>query len=444
MGSRDPISYWHDSLEPGDDLTPRPALPGDADVDVAIVGAGFTGLWTAHSLLRQDPKLRVIVLERDVAGFGASGRNGGWCVGDYGGPVGAVEEAGGTGSVEAMAREMHRAVDEVGTVVAGAGIDCGWHKGGAIYFAVNDGQLRRVRKHRSDSARYGLGDAWLPLAVRECEAIARVARIRGGLFTPHAAAVHPARLARGLAREVERLGGTIHEGTAVQAIDGHRVRTEHGTVRADVVVRATEGYTVTLEGEGRSFVALGNDVIATEPIDDATWAEIGLADRQLFEMSAVMLGYGQRTADGRIVWGGLSAGTRWGGAVPPTPRHHPRVADRLRRMLVRLFPPLDGIQVTHRWTGIMGVPRDLLPGIGLDRSTGFAWAGGYTGQGVAAANAAGRGLADLILGHDPELTRLPWVDHRSRRWEPEPARWLGVHSVVAAGHVTDAIDRRRG
>src|SRR5262245_61043986 len=155
-----PLSYWHDSLADGDELTPRPPLPGDRDADVAIVGAGFTGLWTAHSLLRADPHLRVVVLEREAAGLGASGRNGRGRVGDYGGPVGSVERDGGAGSVEAMAREMHRSVDEVGVVVAEAAIDCGFHKGGAIYFAVNDGQLRRVRQHHDEYVKYGIGDAW--------------------------------------------------------------------------------------------------------------------------------------------------------------------------------------------------------------------------------------------------------------------------------------------
>ncbi|HKE77470.1 MAG TPA: FAD-binding oxidoreductase [Acidimicrobiales bacterium] len=438
-----PLSYWHDSLAPGDDLVPRPPLPGDAEADVAIVGAGFTGLWTAHSLLRADPGLRVVLLEAEVAGFGASGRNGGWCVGDYGGPVAAVERDGGPGSVESMAREMHRAVDEVGAVAAEAGIDCGFHKGGAVFFATNEGQLRRVRKHHAEMVRYGLGDAWTLLDRPDAAAIVHAEGLRGGLFTPHAATVHPARLARGLAVEVERLGGTVHERTPVRSIEGRRVRTDHGTVRADVVVRATEAYTGSLEGQGREMVPLGNTMVATEPIDDATWATIGLADRQLFELSAVMLGYGHRTADGRIAWGGLAARTWWGGRVPPSPMRNRRVADRLRAALVRLFPALDGIRVTHQWGGVLGVPRDLLPGIGYDPATGFAWGGGYTGQGVAASNAAGRGLADLIRGVDSDLTRLPWAGHRSRRWEPEPLRWLGVHAATTGGHITDWWESRR-
>jgi glycine/D-amino acid oxidase-like deaminating enzyme len=439
-----PLSYWHDSLVPGDDLAPRAALGGDRDADVVIIGAGFTGLWTAHQLLQADPSMRVVVLEREVAGFGASGRNGGWCVGDYGGPVGAVEKAGGPGSVEAMAREMHRSVDEVGAVVKAAGIDCGYHKGGAIYFAVNDGQLRRIQHHHAAYVKYGIGDAWTLLDAAQAAEIVDVPGLRGALFTPHAAALHPARLARGLAVEVERLGGVIHERTAVRAIAPHEARTEHGRVRADVVVLATEAYTGSIEGRQREMLPLGNYMLATERIDDDTWAKIGLANRELFELSMLMLGYGQRTADGRIAWGGLAGPTWWNGRVPPSPMRDQRVARRLERTLVELFPVLDGITFTHHWGGVLGVPRDLLPGVGFDRATGFAWGGGYTGQGVASANAAGRTLADLIRGVDSDLVRLPWVGHRSRRWEPEPLQWLGVHAYASGAHVIDAVDRRRG
>jgi glycine/D-amino acid oxidase-like deaminating enzyme len=439
-----PSSYWHSSLGPGDDLTPRPALPGDRDVDVAIVGAGFTGLWTAHSLLRRDPSLRIAVLEAATAGFGASGRNGGWCVGDYGGPLGAVEKAGGPGSVEAMSREMHRAVEEVGAAVREAGIDCGWHQGGAVYLATNEGQLRRIQHHVAQRARFGIGDAWRLLDASEAAEVAHVPGVRGAMFTPHAAAVHPARLARALAVEVERLGATVYEQTPVRAIETRRAVTDRGTVRADVVVRATEGYTRTIRGHVRELHPLGNVVIATEPIDDATWAEVGLGNRELFEVSALLLGYGHRTADGRIVWGGMGAPSTFNGRIPPDPIRDDRIVALLRSSLGELFPPLRGIGITHTWSGIMGIPRDQLPGIGYDRASGFAWAGGYSGQGVAAANAAGRGLADLILGLDTPEARLPWVGHRSRRWEPEPLRWLGVHGYRALARLTDEIDRRRG
>ncbi|MBX7158809.1 MAG: FAD-binding oxidoreductase [Acidimicrobiia bacterium] len=439
-----PISFWHDTLAPGDDLTPRAPLPGDTAVDVAIVGAGLTGLWTAHSLLRADPSLRVVVVEREVAGFGASGRNGGWCLGEYSGGVGPTERALGRGAAAAMAREMFRSVTEVGAVVADAGIDCGFHRGGAIYIATNAGQLKRLKKKHEEYVRHGLGDAWELLDAKRASTVVDARGVVGGLHTPHAAALHPARLTRGLADEVEHLGGTICEATAVYAIEKGCVRTDHGDVRADVVVRATEGYTSSIEGHGRDILPLGNYMVVTEPIDYPAWKQIGLANRELLELSYLLLGYGQRTADGRIAWGGLSGPSWWAGHIPPSPMRDSRVEARLRRALVDMFPVLDGIGFTHHWGGVLGVPRDLQPGIGFDRAKGYAWAGGYTGQGVAAANAAGRGLADLILDVDSDLVHLPWVGHRSRRWEPEPWRWLGVHSAISAMRAVDTADRLRG
>jgi glycine/D-amino acid oxidase-like deaminating enzyme len=434
-----PISYWHDSLLPGNDLIPRPALSASREADVAIVGAGFTGLWTAYSLLRADPSIRVVVLERETAGFGASGRNGGWCVGDYGGPVAAVERSGGPGSVEAMAREMYRAVDEVGTFVAETGLDVGWQKAGAIYVATNAGQLHRLGRYHAGKVRYGLGDAWHLLDATEAAAIVNVSGMRGAVFTPHAATVHPARLARGLAVEVERLGGVIHEGTRVRSISRGSVDAEGGKVRAEIVVRATEAYTGTISGQEREILPVGNWMVATEPIEESTWSAIGLANRELFEWSAHLLGYGHRTADGRIAWGGCAAPTWWRAGIPGSPMRDRRGAERLRRRLVQLFPALEGIAITHHWGGVLGAPRDLLPGVGLDREAGFAWAGGYTGQGVAAANAAGRTLADLIRGVESDLTKLPWVGHRSRRWEPEPFPWLATHTIAGGARVVDRL-----
>ncbi len=342
-----------------------------------------------------------------------------------------------------MAREMQHSVDDVGAVVAEAGIDCGYHKGGALYFAVNAGQWRRVQHHHGELVRHGLGDTWTLLDAAATTAIVRAAGALGALFTPHAATVNPAALARGLAREVERLGGVIHEHTAVRSLERGRVRTECGDVRAEVVVLATEAYTRTIEGHERDMLPLANTVIATEPIPERTWASIGLGNRELFEYASNMLGYGQRTADNRIVWGGLSAAYRWKMGIPPSSHFVPLVARRLQRQLVELFPELRGIGVSHQWGGVLGVPRDLLPGVGYDPAAGLAWAGGYTGQGVAAANAAGRTLADLIRGVDSPLVHLPWVGHRSRPWEPEPRPWLGVHAALAAAHTVDTADRIR-
>lgn len=435
------ISYWHDSLAPGDDLQPRPPLPGDTEVDVAIVGAGFTGLWTAYYLRRADPHLRVVVLERETAGFGASGRNGGWCVGDQAGALAVLEKERGRDAVTAMVREMHRTVDEVGEVVARESIDCGWAKGGAVYLASTRPQLRHLKARHELHERYGLGDTFSLLSPRETTAIVNAAGAHGSLFTPHAAAVHPARLARGVASAAERLGAVIHECTAARAIEPHRVRTDRGTVRAEVVVRATEAYTSSLDGQAREVLPVGNYMIATEPIADSTWEEIGLANREVFEDTTTLLGYGQRTADGRIAWGGCGAPVWFGSKIPASPMSSPATARKLRDLLTTRFPMLRDVEITHHWGGVLGMTRDLRPGVGLDRNTGMAWAGGYGGSGVASANTAGRTMADLITGTDSDLVRLPWTGHRSRPWEPEPLRWLGVHAVTTAAKLAGLVGR---
>jgi glycine/D-amino acid oxidase-like deaminating enzyme len=437
------LSFWHDTLDPDDAARSRPPLPGDVDVDVAIVGAGFTGLWTAYYLLRRDPQLRVVVLERETAGFGASGRNGGWCIGNQVAPLPVLEKATNRDAAIAMARALQDTVDEVGAVVEREHIDCGFAKGGAILLATTPQQLKRLDRERKVHARYGLDDHYTLLSPRETTKVVNAAGVYGSVFTPHAAAVHPARLARGIAVAVETLGGTVHEHTAALAIEAGRVRTRHGTVRAPVVVRATEAYTSSLEGHERTLLPLGNFMIATEPIDDDVWAEIGLANREVFEDCVRNVAYGQRTADNRIAWGGLSTPTWWRSQVPPSPMTDRAVAERLRTRLVARFPMLDGIAVTHHWGGVLGVPRDLRPGVGLDPTTGLAWAGGYIGAGVAASNTAGRTLADLITGTDSDLTRLPWTGHESRPWEPEPLRWLGVRTVASLAGAADRFEQAR-
>jgi glycine/D-amino acid oxidase-like deaminating enzyme len=437
------LSYWHDSLQAGDDLTPRPSLPGDTEADVAIVGAGFTGLWTAYYLLRTDPSLKVAVLERETAGFGASGRNGGWCVGDQAASLPALAKAAGREAAVAMVRAVQNSVDEVGAVAERERIDCGFAKGGAIYWTANKAQLRRIQKLHDVHARFGLGDDYTMLSARASASIVNATGVESAVFTPHAAALHPARLARGLAVAVERLGGVIYEQTAARAIDEGRVRTDRGTVRAPIVVRALEGYTASLEGQERAMLPVGNFMIATEPIDDGTWAEIGLRNREVFEDSQTMLAYGQRTADGRIAWGGLSAPSWWKSRVPASPMVQQGTAKRLQALLVKRFPMLDQVAITHHWGGVLGIPRDGRPGVGLDTESGLAWGGGYVGSGVAASNTAGRTLADLITKTDSEFVHLPWTGHKSRNWEPEPLRWLGVHAVTSLVRVADRIETWR-
>lgn len=440
-------SLWLDQLD--HPIVDRAALDGDVDVDVAVVGGGYTGLWTAYELLRTDPSLRVLVIEREVVGFGASGRNGGWCVGELaGGLDGAVGSAGRDAGVR-LTRAIMETVDEVGRVIADEGIDCGFVKGGVIRMARTSPQLERQRHEIEEYRAHGFGEEVIR-RLEPGEVVERLAAtgVLGGIAYAPGARVQPARLARGLADVVERRGGTIVEGTAVLEMEGRTARsparliTDRGTVRAEVVVRATEGYTRDLGGMRRTLVPLYSLMVATEPLDDQLWGQIGLREMETFADDRRMVIYGQRTSDGRIAFGGRGAPYRYGSRLDAAIEASSTIHDRIVATLVELFPVLSDTTVTHRWGGVLGVPRDWVPSVGLDRATGCAWAGGYVGEGVAASNLAGRTLAALVTEADTDLVGLPWVDHRSKRWEPEPLRWSGINSGLHLAGWIDGYEER--
>jgi glycine/D-amino acid oxidase-like deaminating enzyme len=439
MGGNEPyrrLSLWHDTV-PGP-LAPRDQLPGDTDADVAIVGAGFTGLWTAYYLARRDPGMRIVVCEREIAGFGASGRNGGWCSALFPASLAKLARMAGKESAAAMQRAMHATVDEVGKVTAQEGIDCHWAKGGTVMLARSSPQLERAQAEVEEAREFGFGEADLRmLTAAQARSVVDATGVVGASYTPHCAAIHPARLARGLAEVVQRAGVALYEGTPVLDIAPGRVVTRYGTVRARYVIRATEGYTPGLPGCRRTVAPLYSLMVATEPLPDSAWDEIGLFSRPTFGDFRHLIIYGQRTADGRLAFGGRGAPYHLGSAVSPSHDQAPAVFAALRRTLAELFPVLRDVQVTHRWGGPIGVPRDWCASVGLDPSSGLGWAGGYVGDGVSTTNLAGRTLADLVTGTDSELLRLPWVGHRSPRWEPEPLRWLGLNAGLRVMSLAD-------
>jgi glycine/D-amino acid oxidase-like deaminating enzyme len=437
------LSLWHADTD--DTWRPRPPLPGDVDVDVAVVGAGYTGLWTAYHLVRADPTLRVVVLEREVAGFGASGRNGGWCSALFPASHAAVARAHGPEAALAMARALQRSVTEVGEVADAEDIDCAYAKGGTVVLARSRAQRDRAQAEVADARTLGLGpDDLRWLGPDEARAVCGATAVEGATYTPHCAAVQPARLVRGLARAAERRGVTVHERSPVTTLGDHVVGTPHGRVRAEVVVRATEGYTARLPGSRRMLVPVYSLVLATEPLPAAVWETVGLRRRETFSDHRHVIVYGQRTADDRLVFGGRGAPYHYGSRVRPRFDREPSVHAALRAALVELFPAVADHAVTHTWGGAIGVPRDWFPSVGYDRARGRAWAGGYVGDGVGASQLAGRTLADLVLGRDTDRTHLPWVGHRWRRWEPEPLRWLGVNAARALVAGADAAEERTG
>jgi glycine/D-amino acid oxidase-like deaminating enzyme len=437
------LSLWWDRL-PGP-LGSRPSLRGDTTVDVAVVGGGLTGLWTAFYLAGADPTLRIAVVERDVVGFGASGRNGGWCSALFAASEARLDQVGGAGAGTAMRHAMEATVGEVARVVEDEHIACDFAGGGTVVLARTPVQWERTRDEVAAARARGIDEDDLRLlSAAEASDLIGATDILGGTYTPHCAAVDPARLVRGLAEVVERRGVTIFEHTEARAVRPGTVETDRGVITASTVIRATEGYTRTLLGQERTLVPVYSLMIATEPLSEAFWAEAGLSGRETFSDHRHLIIYGQRTADDRMAFGGRGAPYHFGSAIRPEFDCDRAVHESLRTALVELFPALADAAITHRWGGPLGIARDWFPSVGLDRGTGLGWAGGYVGDGVSTTNLAGRTLRDLVLGHQTEITSLAWVGHRSKRWEPEPFRYTGINAGLRLAASADHAEERTG
>jgi glycine/D-amino acid oxidase-like deaminating enzyme len=436
-------SFWLETAE--EDLTPRPSLPGPTDADVAILGAGFTGLWTAYYLLRQDPSLRVVVLESEVAGFGASGRNGAWCNSAFPVTPGELIRRFGRDATRDLLLEMRGAVDEVGRVVGAEGIDAQYFRGGQLRVARGSAQLPAIEDAYRSARALGLEEDLQLLDADETAERVRITGARGSLYNPHCATIQPARLARGLARAVERLGGEIFERTTVTDYEGGsnpRFSTEAGEVRAGAIVLAGEAYLARLRKLRRQVLPIYSLIVLTEPLSKAQWAEIGWEGRECVASNRYTVDYLSRTADGRILFGGRGAPYHFGSSIQDEYDSHEATHEMLRHTAKEWFPAIEGVRFTHAWGGPLAMPRDWMPTMSYDPSEGVATARGYTGQGVATANLSGRTLADLILGRDTAVTGLPSVNHAPRSWEPEPLRWLGARYVQRGlARVDDQAER---
>lgn len=436
------VSFWYRGIGVPDR---RPQLPGETTVDVAIVGAGLTGLWTAYYLKTLQPDLRIAVLEKEFAGFGASGRNGGWLSAEPPGQLRRYASTHGHDAAVRMQKAMFSAVDEVVGVAEAEGIDADIQKDGLLHVATNPAQLKRLLGRTPTLRTYGWGEEDLvELSADELRKRVNVANGLGATWSPHCARIQPALLVRGLADTCERLGVRIYEGTQVTEVVPGAAVTEHGVVRAGHVIRALEGFTAGIKGLKRSWLPMSSSMIATEPLPQSAWDEIGWQGAELVGDEAHAFAYAQRTADNRIALGGRGIPYRFGSRWDDAGKTFERTFDQLQSFMARLFPATKAVGVEHAWAGVLGVPRDWCATVGLDEQTGLGWAGGYVGHGVTATNLAGRTLADLVLKRDTDLVTLPWVGRKVRNWEIEPGRWVGVRSLYLAYHAADKRERTSG
>ncbi len=442
MNDFDNGSFWLDSMGNPEVNNAPEQLP--ESVDVAIIGAGYTGLWTAYYLNKLNPDLDIAVFEATTIGFGASGRNGGWCMGWAMGIEEMLNNPVLASKGMAIARAMQNTVDEIGRVCQAENIDCHYAKGGTLTVATKPFDVALMKKRLSERQKVGFEESdFVWLDEEESRRRVNMTPNYGAIYTPHCAAIHPARLAGGLGDLLRRSGVNIYERTAVNSFDKNRLETQRGSVSAQIILRATEGYTESIKGQERRIMPLYSMMVATEQLPASVWDEIGLKQRETFGDSRRVTIYGQRTLDDRFAFGGRAGyyfGSERKAVIPPDDPHLSNVEQTLRG----LFPMLTGYKITHKWGGLMGVARNRRPSVTFDKESGLGSAGGYIGEGVAASNLAGRILADLVLGNDTEITQLAWVDDIARRWEPEPLRWMGAKGVQWFGERADSFERNSG
>jgi glycine/D-amino acid oxidase-like deaminating enzyme len=427
-------SFWLETS--GDSLTPRPALTRSTDVDVAILGGGYTGLWTAYYLLCADPALKVAVVEKEIVGYGASGRNGGWCSSKFPVSPSMLEQRYGREAARNLMLAMNDSVDEVARVCQSEEIDAHFHKGGILTLARGEHHVPLLRSAFDSYARLGLGQQYDLLNAAQVRERVRVTNVHGGLYAAENASVHPGRLVRGVARAIEKRGGAIYEKTEVIGFEGGsvpRLITSAGEIRAKrAVVLAGESYLTRFRALHRVVLPVYSLIVLTEPLTDQQWSEIGWQNRESLASCNYTVDYLTRTADGRILFGSRGAPYRFGSKISNEQDRHAETHAHIKELVAEWFPVLKGIPFTHEWGGSVGMPRDWMPMVEFDPASRIATARGYTGQGVSTTNLAGRMLAQLIAGPRTELCQLVMAQRQSPQWEVEPLRWLAVRYMQDA------------
>jgi glycine/D-amino acid oxidase-like deaminating enzyme len=419
-------SFWLEA----DPYTPGPPLAGDVTVDVAIVGAGFTGLWTAHFLLREQPALKVAVIERDVVGYGASGRNGGFAMTLLSRSLHDLVQAFGADAARAAHQAVARSVDAIGQFCAEHAAPCDYEKTGFIGVAADESQVARIEADRRAAEALGITDVRY-LSGEELRQEIQSPLVRCGLEEKTCALLNPAKLVRGIARVVRQQSGIIYEQTAVDRIerDGTAVaiRTPQGTVHADQVVLATNAYSVQFPELRRLLIPLYSYIVLTEPLSEGQWASIGWKQRQGLEDKRTFIHYFRPTADGRILMGGEDAPYYYGSSIGAQHDRNRRVFGLLQRDLQTIYPQLNGIRFTHQWGGPVAVTSRFVPSFGTLTGGRVHFGFGYSGHGVAPTHLGGQILRDLVLARTSDLTQLCFVRAKAVPFPPEPLRYVAVN-----------------
>jgi glycine/D-amino acid oxidase-like deaminating enzyme len=425
LAGASPVPFWLDSPKAPE---PAPTLEGHDQCDLAIVGGGLTGVWTALLAKERDPGREVVLLEADRVGWQASGRNGGFCM--------ATLTHGITNGLSHFPREMERLerlglenLEEVERAVGRYDIDCDWRRVGEINVAVAPWQVAELAGTLGRMVAAGQDVEWLDGPAMQAE-VASPTYLAGLWNKDRCAMVDPARLVWGLARAASGLGVRVYENTRVEglACDGARVllQTPAGTLAASRVMLATNASPGLVPAMRRRIVPIYDHALMTEPLSDERWAAVGWRGYQGVADAGNRFHYYRRTADGRILWGGYDALYHYGSAIGPELEQRPQTFEKLAAHFFSTFPQLQGLRFTHAWGGVVDTCTRLCQFWGTAHGGRVAYALGYTGTGVGEARFGALVALDLLDGSAGDHTKLKLTTTRPVPWPPEPLRYAVI------------------
>lgn len=424
-------SYWLQQI--AGDAPDAPPLEGTCTADITIVGDGFVGLWTALPIKEHSPNCTVVLLEQDICGSGASGRNGGLVL-SWMSKLSSLENLFGIQEALRVAQASEGSIDEISSFCQQHAIDADFRKGGWLWSATTSAQSGAWERVVRPCERNGV-DAFRRLETAEVARRAGSSHHRGGVFIANAAVVQPAALARGLRRVALEQGVCIFEHTQVHSFTRSRpitIQTTSGSIRSEKLVIATNAWAASIPELSRAIAVISSDMIATAPVPhllaQSGWhADLSITDSQ------TMVDYYRISRDGRVVFGKGGWTISYGGNIGAKFDRHAERAAEVTADVRRYYPQWMDVPITHDWSGPIDRTPDSLPRLGyLENQKNIVFGIGWSGNGVGPSVIGGRILASLALDRKDEWSHHPLVGRGLNNFPPEPIRFLGAHLVRAA------------
>jgi glycine/D-amino acid oxidase-like deaminating enzyme len=437
-----PAVFWSD--RPGAQ-SEAPTLTGEITADLTVIGGGFTGLWTSIQGLEDEPGLRVVVLEAERCGFGASSRNGGFCDASL---THGLENglSHWPDEIETLVRLGRENLDGLEATLVRHGIDADFRRAADVGVATEPWHLEGLEESRQEHERFGYRA--VVLDREQMQARVHSPTYLGGFMRDGTALVDPARLCWGLRAAAESRGATVFEHTPAVAVRGDgrdlRVITDGGAVRSPRVITATNAYPGPVRAGRRYVIPVYDHVLVTAPLSAEQLASLGWADNDGLSDLSNQFHYARRTADDRILWGGYDATYHYGSGLGPRHDQSDQTHTMLAEQFFTTFPQLEGLPFTHRWGGPIATTTRFTAAWGQSHQGRLTWVAGYTGLGVGASRFGARVALDLAFGQETERTELTMVHRRPVAFPPEPLRWTGVQLTRKAIQRSDRRGGRRG